>query len=269
MTRASAFATSWSDSSGPIPSDWSRHKRSAVQVRGPTGLRPARRTAIWSNCSTTTHDWRDALLTSITQALALFLTAILKVIGFLIIIATDWLIAMSGRCGCGLAAHWEGAAGQQDSASFRDAFSTLIWKPPPTTHTTSAPYVSADANIRRRIQAATLIRHSSGMRTPTLAAPCACIPCDRSRRYAAGGAGDAWAREHRHNERLLARAAGELERPQAQYWGVSSMMPPRMRQQTPEAPAIAGEFGQTSLIETATSNAAQCRGNKDRAPSTK
>ena len=39
------------------------------------------------------RDWGDALLTSITQALALFLVAIPKVIGFLIIIAIGWLIA--------------------------------------------------------------------------------------------------------------------------------------------------------------------------------
>src|SRR5262249_5933225 len=39
------------------------------------------------------RDWGDALLTSITQALALFLAAIPKVIGFLIIIAIGWLIA--------------------------------------------------------------------------------------------------------------------------------------------------------------------------------
>ena len=39
------------------------------------------------------RDWGDALFTSITQALALFLAAIPKVIGFLIIIAIGWLIA--------------------------------------------------------------------------------------------------------------------------------------------------------------------------------
>jgi small-conductance mechanosensitive channel len=39
------------------------------------------------------RDWGDALLTSVTQALALFLAAIPKVIGFLVIIAIGWLIA--------------------------------------------------------------------------------------------------------------------------------------------------------------------------------
>src|ERR1700682_6623836 len=39
------------------------------------------------------RDWGDALLTSITQALALLLAAIPKVICFLIIIAIGWLIA--------------------------------------------------------------------------------------------------------------------------------------------------------------------------------
>jgi hypothetical protein len=39
------------------------------------------------------RDWGDAVLTSITQALVLFLAAIPKVLGFLIILAVGWLIA--------------------------------------------------------------------------------------------------------------------------------------------------------------------------------
>src|SRR5947207_4697872 len=39
------------------------------------------------------RDWGDAIFTSITQALALFLAAIPKIIGFLIIVAIGWLIA--------------------------------------------------------------------------------------------------------------------------------------------------------------------------------
>src|SRR5207302_5235461 len=39
------------------------------------------------------RDWGDAVLTSVTQALALFLAAIPKVIGFLIIIAIGWIVA--------------------------------------------------------------------------------------------------------------------------------------------------------------------------------
>jgi len=39
------------------------------------------------------HNWGDALLTSLTDALALFLGAIPKVIGFLIVLLIGWLIA--------------------------------------------------------------------------------------------------------------------------------------------------------------------------------
>jgi hypothetical protein len=39
------------------------------------------------------RDWSDAIFTSITQALALFLAAVPKVIGFIIILAIGWLIA--------------------------------------------------------------------------------------------------------------------------------------------------------------------------------
>ena len=39
------------------------------------------------------RDWGDAIFTSITQALALFLAAVPKVIGFIIILAIGWLIA--------------------------------------------------------------------------------------------------------------------------------------------------------------------------------
>src|SRR5438874_907182 len=39
------------------------------------------------------RDWGDAIFTSITQALALFLAAVPKVIGFVIILAIGWLIA--------------------------------------------------------------------------------------------------------------------------------------------------------------------------------
>src|SRR5215475_14270894 len=39
------------------------------------------------------RDWGDAIFTSITQALALFLAAIPKIIGFIIILAIGWIIA--------------------------------------------------------------------------------------------------------------------------------------------------------------------------------
>jgi small-conductance mechanosensitive channel len=39
------------------------------------------------------RDWGDAIFTSITQALALFLAAIPKIIGFIIILAIGWLVA--------------------------------------------------------------------------------------------------------------------------------------------------------------------------------
>jgi hypothetical protein len=39
------------------------------------------------------RDWSDAIFTSITQALALFLAAIPKVIGFVIIVAIGWILA--------------------------------------------------------------------------------------------------------------------------------------------------------------------------------
>jgi Mechanosensitive ion channel, conserved TM helix len=39
------------------------------------------------------RDWSDAMLASITQALALFLAAIPKVIGFIIILAIGWIVA--------------------------------------------------------------------------------------------------------------------------------------------------------------------------------
>jgi small-conductance mechanosensitive channel len=39
------------------------------------------------------RDWGDAVFTSITQALALFLAAIPKIIGFVIILAIGWLVA--------------------------------------------------------------------------------------------------------------------------------------------------------------------------------
>jgi len=39
------------------------------------------------------RDWGDAIFTSITQALALFLAAIPKIIGFIIILAIGWIVA--------------------------------------------------------------------------------------------------------------------------------------------------------------------------------
>ena len=42
---------------------------------------------------TPVRDWGDAIFTSITQALALFLAAIPKIIGFIIILAIGWIIA--------------------------------------------------------------------------------------------------------------------------------------------------------------------------------
>ena len=42
---------------------------------------------------TSVRDWGDAVLTSITQALALFLAAIPKIIGFVIILAIGWFVA--------------------------------------------------------------------------------------------------------------------------------------------------------------------------------
>ena len=39
------------------------------------------------------RDWGDAIFTSVTQAMALFLAAIPKVIGFAIILAIGWLVA--------------------------------------------------------------------------------------------------------------------------------------------------------------------------------
>ena len=39
------------------------------------------------------RDWGDAIFTSITQALALFLAAIPKIVGFIIILAIGWIVA--------------------------------------------------------------------------------------------------------------------------------------------------------------------------------
>src|SRR5262249_45203489 len=39
------------------------------------------------------RDWGDAIFTSITQALALFLAAIPRIIGFVVILAIGWLVA--------------------------------------------------------------------------------------------------------------------------------------------------------------------------------
>jgi hypothetical protein len=41
----------------------------------------------------TVSDWGQAIMTSATAALVLFLAAILKVLGFLVILLVDWLIA--------------------------------------------------------------------------------------------------------------------------------------------------------------------------------
>jgi len=62
-----------------------------------------------------------------------------------------------------------------------------------------------------------------GTGKPALATPCPRQPCDRSWRDAARGPGYPWAQQHRHDERLLACPARELERVEVGSRGVSSM----------------------------------------------